>query len=309
MLSDGEVLSFDTILALGDFDGVHKGHQKLLSEACALGKTTDLAVGVYTFRENTKLLLGDKKVSLLTTEEEKNELLAKTGIKFIGADDFNKVKDFSPEEFCGYLYRRFSPKAVFCGENFTFGKKAAAGSAELAHLMDVYGCETHIVPGLAAPNGECISSTAVRRAVENGDMYGVAELLGYPYFIRTRVVHGAMLGRKLGFPTVNQLEYCGKAIPKFGVYACLCEIDGITHRGVVNVGVRPTVTDDNRVVFETHILDFDGDLYGKRITVSFYKMLRPERKFASLKELRENVLANIRETREYFEKEEGSRCL
>lgn len=306
MLSDGEVLSFDTILALGDFDGVHKGHQKLLSEACRLGETTDLAVGVYTFRQNTKLLLGDKRVSLLTTEEEKNELLAKTGIKFIGADDFNKVRDFSPAAFCSYLYERFSPKAVFCGENFTFGKKAAAGSADLAKLMAAYGCETHIVPGLTTPNGECISSTAVRRSVESGDMEGAAQLLGYPYFIRTRVVHGAMLGRKLGFPTVNQLEYCGKAVPKFGVYACLCKLDGRTFKGVVNVGVRPTVTDDKKVVFETHILDFDGDLYGKQITVSFYKMLRPERKFASLEELRENVFVNIRETREYFAKEEGS---
>lgn len=313
ILQNGESLSFENVLALGDFDGVHKGHQKLLKTTVDIAAKNGVRSGVYTFRVNTKKLLGVKNFSLLTTETEKNELFASLGLDFVCADDFEAVKDFSPERFCDYLVRRFSPSDVVCGENFTFGKNASAGSDRLVKLLKADGVRVHIVPSVEV-DGLCVSSTAVRRLIADGDMLTARRLLGYPYFIRTKVVHGAELGRKLGFPTVNQLEYSGKAIPKFGVYACKCGIGGKTYDGVVNVGIRPTVSEGKEnppVVFETHILDFNEDLYGKDITVEFYKMLRPEKKFASLEELRENVLKNIGETRVYFagtaEKEEGER--
>ncbi len=305
---DEEKVKGKLVLALGDFDGVHRGHRRLLAETCAVAKKMEAIPGVYTFRENSKRLLGDQRLGLLTTEEEKNALLKQAGIECIYADDFEKIRELSPQAFVDYLVERFFPKAVVCGDNFTFGKGACADCAALAGLLSPYGCSVHIVPGLTL-QGECISSTGVRRAIQTGDMKKAALLLGYPYFIRTRVVHGAHLGTRLGFPTVNQLEYDGKVIPKFGVYACLCDVDGETYMGVVNVGIRPTVSEGvNKppVVFETHILDFSGDVYGKNVTVAFHKMLREEKKFASLDELCENVFINIEQTRNYFEHgEEG----
>lgn len=305
---DSESTSDGIVLALGDFDGVHRGHRHLLEHTCRVAKQLCGKPGVYTFRENTKRLLGDRKLALLTTEDEKNALLKQAGIEFICADDFEEIRDLSPQAFVDYLYTRFSPKAVVCGDNFTFGKGASADSAALYELLSPYGCPVHIVQGLAL-QGECISSTGVRRAIQGGDMEKAALLLGYPYFIRTRVIHGAHLGTKLGFPTVNQLEYAGKVIPKFGVYAALCDVDGDTYMGVVNVGIRPTVSagvSEPPVVFETHILDFTGDVYGKNVTVSFHKMLREEKKFDSLDELCDNVFINIAQTRDYFkQREEG----
>lgn len=314
IIQNGESLSCKNVLALGDFDGVHLGHRKLLETTVQIAGHSGARSGVYTFRVNTKKLLGTENFSLLTTETEKNEIFASFGFDFVCADDFNAVKDFSPEQFASYLAGRFSPTDAVCGENFTFGKNASAGSETLARLLAAYGCKTHIVTSVEI-GGVCVSSTRVRNLIAAGDMPMARRLLGYPYFIRTKVVHGARLGRKLGFPTINQLEYSGKAIPKFGVYACVCKIGDKVCRGVVNVGVRPTVSEkekDPPVVFETHILDFNEDLYGKDITVEFYKMLRPEKKFGSLEELRENVLKNIEETRVYFsqmpETGEGACC-
>ena len=297
MIRTGEGLSEPNVLALGDFDGVHLGHRKLLETTVRLAADIGGRAGVYTFRINTKKMLGAKDFSLLTTDAEKNELFAALGIDFVCADEFEAVKDFTPEEFCAYLAKRFAPSAVVCGENFTFG------SDSLRRLLGAYGCKVEIVPSVVL-DGVCVSSTAVRRLIADGDMEKACRFLGYAYFIRTKVVHGAELGRKLGFPTVNQLEYSGKAVPKFGVYACLCRVDGKSRPGVVNVGVRPTVSQGLShppVVFETHILDFKEDLYGRDITVSFCKMLRPEKKFASLDELQANVLKNIEQTRAYFQ--------
>lgn len=303
IIRSGACLSEPNVLALGDFDGVHLGHRKLLETTVRLAAAIGGRAGVYTFRINTKKMLGAKDFSLLTTDAEKNELFAAARVDFVCADDFEAVKDFSPEEFCAYLTKRFAPRAVVCGENFTFGKNASAGSDSLRRLMGAYGCKVEIVPSVVL-DGVCVSSTEVRRLIADGDMEKARRFLGYDYFIRAKVVHGAELGRKLGFPTVNQLEYSGKAVPKFGVYACLCHVDGKSYPGVVNVGVRPTVSagiSHPPVVFETHILDFKEDLYGRDITVSFCKMLRPEKKFASLDELQANVLNNIDQTRAYFQ--------
>ena len=290
------------VLALGNFDGVHLGHQKLLEQTVKTAARLGVCAGVYTFQVNTKKFLGAPDFALLTTDEEKNGIFSACGLDFVCYDDFAAVKDLSPAAFCDEMLARFRVSAVVCGENFTFGKNATAGSRDLKALMAERGCETCIVPNVTV-QGESVSSTAVRRYIAAGDMPAAQRLLGYRYFIRAKVVHGAQLGRKLGFPTINQLEYSGKAVPKFGVYACLCSLMGIRCQGVANVGIRPTVSQETPhppVLFETHLLDFDGDAYGSQVTVEFCKMLRPEKKFASLDELHQNVMQNIEQTREYF---------
>lgn len=290
------------ILALGNFDGIHLGHRALLEKAVRLAGKNALKAGVYTFNVNTKSFLGARDFSLLTTDEEKNEIFEHFGVDFVFYDNFSKVKDFSPEDFCRYITDKFKVTAVVCGENFTFGKGACAGAFNLKELMSSLGVDTYIIPDYKI-DGVHVSSTAIRNFIRSGDMESAEKFLGYPYFIRTTVIHGAQLGRKLGFPTINQLEYQKKAIPKFGVYSCVCTIDGKNYMGVVNVGIRPTVSSGKQnppVIFETHILDYSGDAYGKDVTVKFCKMLREEKKFSSLEELTENVMNNISQTRDYF---------
>ncbi len=291
------------VLALGDFDGIHLGHRALVVAVKEKATELDCKSGVYTFSVNTKEFLGIPGFARLTTENEKNGIIENLGLDFIYYDGFAEIKDLSPEQFCDYLSEKFNLAAVCCGENYTFGKFAAAGSKELSELMGKKGIECIIVPGVTV-DGESISSSAVRKYISDGDMENAEKFLGYRYFINTKVIHGARLGRKLGFPTINQLEYCGKAVPKFGVYCCVCTVDGVKYKGVVNVGIRPTVSEGKEnppVIFETHIIDYNGDLYGKDVTVEFCKMLRGEKKFASLDELHGNVMKNISQARLYFE--------
>lgn len=293
------------VLALGDFDGVHLGHRKLLKAAAEAAEKYGCQTGVYTFAVNSKICLGAKAVSLLTTDAEKKEIFDRYGADFAFFDDFMSVKDFSPVEFCEYLKHKADVKAVVCGENFTFGKFASAGSSDLYNIMTERNVECIIVPNFLS-GASAVSSTLIRKYISDGEIEKANKLLGYRYFIKAEVVHGAALGRTLGFPTINQFCYGGKAIPKFGVYCCICHIGGQKYMGVVNVGTKPTVSrrsDEKRVVFETNILDYRGDLYGKCVKIEFCHMLRSEKKFSSLEELTDNVLFNIRQTREYFEKE------
>ncbi len=291
------------VLALGNFDGVHTGHAALLCKAKQVAEKLGASHGIYTFRVNTKKCLGTPDFALLTTDDEKNHRFEKLGMDFVCYDDFDAVRDYSPEEFCEYLQKHFCLKAVVCGENFTFGKKACGDSMLLRMLFAARAIETHVLPNILV-DGKTVSSTVIRRFIREGDMEQAERFLGYRYFIRAKVVHGAHLGTKLGFPTVNQLEYGGKAVPKFGVYVCLCTVDEKKYAGVINIGIRPTVSSDIQdppVVYETHILDFDGDLYGKTVKIEFCKMLREEKKFDSLDELFENVQKNIAESRAFFE--------
>ena len=300
-LTDGRRLPIPCVAVLGDFDGVHRAHRALTDEAKRIASSMGLAVLVYTFAVNSKKAFSHPSLPLLTTNEEKNALFEKAGVDTVYYEDFERVRNMDAAAFCRYLTEKIGARGVVCGENFTFGKNAAADSAVLAKELDRLGVFTHIVPTFTL-DGETVSSTAIRTLIENGEMEKAAAVLGYRYFITARVIHGRALGRKLGFPTVNQLEYGHKVIPKFGVYACTCTVDGRSYAGVVNVGKRPTVSTgtDAPVVFETHILDYAGDLYGKTVTVSFHKMLREEKKFASLDELHDAVMKNIAETRAYF---------
>ncbi len=293
------------VLALGDFDGVHTGHCSILSEAVKLSRKIGCEAGVYTFEVNSKYLLGAKNLSFLTTEVEKNHIFESLGIDFICYDDFTIIKGFSPEKFCDYLIENTGVRALICGENYTFGKNAAAGSRELKEIMSAKGVECVIVSDYQL-SGVTVSSTAIRNLIMSGDVESAREMLGYRYFIESEVVHGAGLGRNLGFPTINQLPYGNKTVPAYGVYCCKCTIDGKEYLGIVNVGVKPTVSTANNsedVLFETNIFDYTGDLYGKNAKIEFYKMLRPEIKFETVEALKKQVFSDIEKAREYFGKE------
>ena len=280
-------------LALGAFDGLHRGHMAVIR--AAQEKPPSLHAGVLTFT-------GSPQGSpALITPEEKEEILRAEGVERLYSLHFSEVKDIPAEEFFwDTLQKRCKAKKLCCGEDFRFGKGAKGDVSLLRSLCKEAGTELAVLPAVTE-NGEKISSTAIRAQVQAGDIPAANRLLGRPFGFAAEIIHGNHLGRELGFPTVNQPLPEHFSLPPFGVYVSHMEIDGVKHYGVTNIGKKPTVGSD-RVLAETWIMDFSGDLYGKTLRLSLLEFLRPERKFDSLEELKAEVLKNGEQAREIAEK-------
>lgn len=297
-----EVLSGPLALAIGNFDGVHIGHRALLERvreaADALrGEIPHIRTGVWCFAQPPSAYLSDKPVPQLSTLEEKLACFAEAGIDCCILADFPTLKDFSPDRFVReVLMDTCDCRHVVCGFNFTFG---ARGQGNAETLRRYFGNALTVVDPVCLGDG-VVSSTAIRSELSRGDVEGAAAMLGRRWSVCLPVLHGKALGRKLGFPTVNQRFPAGHILPAFGVYATLCEIDGVCRPAVTNVGIRPSVDDGEAVTCESHILDFNADLYGKDIRVHFCTYLRAELKFESLAVLETAVQNDIAETRRYF---------
>lgn len=291
-------------LTLGNFDGVHEGHARLIECAIEEGRALGIKAAVWTFDEHPMNTLdGRKRISYLTTPEEKNDLFAEKGLDYAIYEDFDRVKDFSPERFIDeILIDAFDCKAVVCGFNFKFGKNGQGSPEFLKRYMEERGRSVIIVPPVYKLN-KIVSSTAVRFFVENGCMEEASELLGRPFSIKFPVLHGKKLGRSIGIPTINQSFPEDHIKPKNGIYACTCFIGDDIFLGVSNVGYRPTVNcDEQKINCETHIINYNGWLYGKKIRVCFYKRLRDEKRFESLDDLKNAVERDIASTIDYFSK-------
>lgn len=280
-------------LLLGDFDGLHLGHRALFDGI------TDRSI-VYTFSENTKRTMGLIGATLYP-ERINRELISRLGASRVYYEDFNAIRDYSPEQFVRYITSLFSPKTVVCGENFTFGKDAVGDSALLRRLLNEQGVECRVLPSVTV-DGVTVSSSAVRKCVENGEMEHARTLLGEPYFIRGAVVHGKSLGKRIGTPTVNLPIYPDCVVPRHGVYISRLSFDGVEYFGVTNVGVRPTVDDGDHINSETFLLEFCDDIYDKTVTLSLYKYLREERKFDDTSSLARQILEDSEKTKKFFEK-------
>ena len=280
-----------TVVALGFFDGVHRGHRLLLDETVRRARAGGLTSAVFTFTDEGARLKPDS--IRICTEEERYRLLFEAGIDVIFTSAFSSVSSLSPEAFVSdILLTRCHAAGAVCGFNYRFGACAAGDTDTLRTLMDGYG-EVSVIPPLLY-QGLPVSSTRIRAALLEGDIPTVTRLLGRPYILSAPVLHGKALGRTLGIPTINQTFPSGVGIPRHGVYAVTCDIDGETYLGVANVGLRPTVDDDGRVNCETHIVSFEGDLYGRCIKTTFLSFLRPEIKFSSVEELSAQIQKDIR---------------
>ncbi len=294
-LSESDTVS----CAIGNFDGVHLGHRSLIGIAAKKGGGCNKSA-VWTFREPSSKTLGGAK--LLSTPEERFSYFARLGIDLVFLEDFDAVRDIDAADFVKMLYDTCHVRNAVSGFNFRYGKKAAGNAETLKATMESLGASATIVPPFLM-NETVVSSSAIRAALANGDAQTAREMLGRPYSLTAEVLHGKKLGRTLGFPTANQVFPQGRQIPRYGVYIVAVEADGAFYGGVANVGVRPTVEDTEIGNCETHLLHFDGDLYGKTVTTHFLKFLRPERKFLSVNELKDAVQENIKEAEEYFRKE------
>lgn len=271
-----------TAVALGYFDGVHLGHQKVIA-AVAAHAAKGLTPAVFTF-ENTAGLSAKPQL-LLESEEQKLARLNDLGVNYVLTPQFEQFKDLTPEDFVEkVLVKALAAKVVCCGEDYRFGKNAAGDITLLKGLCAAHNILVQVVPPVYV-GGEIVSSSRVRRALEQKDMKKAAEFLGRHYSLCTPVLQGKKLGRTINFPTINQCFETYRQPPPNGVYATRCHIGGKLYAGATNVGSRPTVNGVG-INAETFIIDYNGDLYGQNILVEFYALLREEQKFATLDELK-----------------------
>ena len=289
------------IYALGFFDGVHLGHQALLDACRTLAAAVGCKAGVVTFGSHPDALVQGNTPSLLTTPKQREWILKEhfQMERVLTLPFDQQIRSMPWEEFLEMLIRDHDAAGFVCGDDFRFGYKGQGNDKLLAQF-----CRQNNLPcGTVEEqmvDGRRVSSTYIRKQIETGDMATAIKFLGHPYYLTGTVVHGKQLGRTLGIPTANLVLPDGLAIPKFGVYACLCLVDGKAYPAVTNIGTRPTV-EGMGITVEPWILDFSGDLYGKEITLEFYRFLRPEMKFPDLDALKAEIHRNARETRAYFE--------
>lgn len=277
-------------VAVGSFDGVHRGHAHLINllqiEAAARG----LVPAVITFRNHPLSLISPNAVpASLSSVGMRGSLLEQFGVEVIMLDFTPAVMAMTAGEFIGYISRRFQVRLMLMGFNNHIGSDCL--DAYSAVLRDAAAREGVEIVTASELGDEGVSSSAVRVALADGDVEKAASLLGRPYALEGRVVYGRQLGRTIGFPTANISSDPGVAIPAAGVY--LCTVSG--HRAVVNIGNRPTV--DKRVdaplSVEAHLLGFSGDLYGQNLTLEFHARLRDEKRFESLEELKSAIARDV----------------
>lgn len=282
-------------VALGLFDGLHRGHRAVIQRAvsCAPG----LFPTVFTFTFDDPAHITKPHYAFLLSPERKREILESLGVQMVCEPPFSAFCDLEPEQFFQeVLLNRLNAKAVFCGYDYHFGLGARGDVPLLEGLCRNAGVRFEVVPALME-DGVPVSSTRIRELLQGGEMEAAAVLLGERYSIDYPVVHGRQLGRKMGFPTINQLYPPGALLPRFGVYAALAVIDGREYMGVTNVGVKPTISGINSPSAETYLMDYQGDLYGKRVLLSFVSFLRPEKRFDSVDELFRQIASDAEQAK------------
>ncbi len=287
-------------LTIGNFDGVHKGHQAMLARLKQRAHALGLPAGVLTFEPHPLELFAPQTApTRLTSLREKLELLAAHGIEFVHVSRFNRAfASRSPQDFIErVLIHSLGMRWLLIGDDFRFGAKRAGDFALLQTFSGKLGFGLEAMPTVAQ-DGLRISSSAVRAALAAGQLAEAHALLGRPYSISGRVVQGAKLGRKIGFPTANvQLRH--NRPPLAGIFA-VRTLDGHGHlrEGAASLGLRPTVDNSGRAKLEVHLFDFDGDLYGQHLRIDFLHKLRDEQKYANLDELKAQIARDCAMARE-----------
>lgn len=258
-------------IAVGEFDGVHRGHVSVIGDADT----------VLTFEPHPRAVVGPTGApDLLTTLDQKADLVQRLGVDELVVVNFDEAfSQLSPEEFVEkVLIDTLSCSTVRVGSNFRYGK-AAQGTSE---TLRADGRFDAVIADILEWDGVPVSSSAIRDLIREGDMSRATDLLGHTFEMRGTVIEGAKRGREFGYPTANVAPVDGCIVPAFGVYAALAN----GRPAAASLGIRPTVNDDDRVLLETHILDWEGDLYGQELRVELLQRMRPEARFESFEELK-----------------------
>lgn len=296
-------LQAKTAVAMGKFDGIHRGHRRLLEEILKQ-KERGMKACVFTFDPPPSVLFGAGEERLLTTPEEKRRILEQLGVDILIEYPLNReTAAVDPECFVReFLHDRMHAGLIAAGDDLSFGKKGAGNAALLDSLRDKYHFEVKIISKVCM-DGASISSTRIRSLVEAGKMEEVQRLSGAAYSCYGQVIQGNHIGHTLGFPTVNLLPPENKLLPPKGVYFTKVHLGGKSYDGVTNVGCKPTISSHEKLGVETYLYDFAEDVYGKDISVDFLHYRRPEKRFAGLEELREQLTRDIAEGKAFFAKQ------
>ena len=291
----------DTAIALGKFDGIHKGHQLLIDEIVRRAAGTGMSSVVFTFdRPPQAALHQDRRFLQLFTRQEKREILEKKGVDIMIEHPFTRsFSSLSASDFIRQiLVEKTGARVIVVGEDFRFGKNRAGSVEDLREHADELGYELVVFKKLLM-DGEAVSSTRIRKCLNESDMEKVDSLLGRPFSLTGKVIKGKQLGRKIHFPTINQTPESDKMLPGNGVYISRLDIGNEKYFGVTNIGVKPTVKSDKIRNVETYILDYSGDLYEKEIRLELLHFIRKEMKFSSLDHLQEQLKLDVDFSRKY----------
>jgi riboflavin kinase / FMN adenylyltransferase len=300
---DAPVRWHNPVLALGNFDGLHRGHMKIIDRVRQRAGERAGTPAAMTFDPHPpRVLRPDKAPPLLMTKEQKIESLTRSGMQGVAVVRFTlELSKWDPETFVrNVLVEWLHVVEVWVGANFLFGHERAGNFSVLRSLGARYGFRAEKIDPVRYKDF-VVSSTRVRRLLGEGRVDEAGALLGHHYFIDGTVARGAGRGRELGFPTAN-LMTCNELVPPSGVYATTVTIDGIVHPSITNIGVRPTFGDVDRPVIETHLFDLSRDLYDSSLRLSFVQRLRDERAFPDVDALRAQIEADCRSARRLFDR-------
>lgn len=294
-----------SVVTIGTFDGLHQGHVHLLRQVVAKAKACKIPSVVITFQQHPAIYFSkyaDKAFHVLNVLEEKKQLIGQLDIDYLVVLPFEEIAHLSGEQFIqSVLIEKFKMTHLFLGYDNKFGNDEAYDDAKMKLLADTYHFSFTRVEKFFVKEA-LISSTLVRQKVSEGEVAAAHTYLGYPYFVYGEVTYGQQLGRKIGFPTANiQLDSSLKLLPKNGVYAVTATIDDKTYGGMCNLGIRPTV-ENNNFTFEVHLFDFNQMIYKKNLKISFIKRLRAEQKFNSLEALSNQIKKDELAAREVLKK-------
>ena len=284
------------IYALGFFDGVHLGHQALLRACASLALAEGLEPGAVTFGTHPEALTHGGAPVLINTPADRERLLRRFVRRVVTLPFDEHIRTMAWEDFLELLVRDYGAAGFVCGDDFRFGHKGAGNGALLERWCRERGLPFAQVPEQTL-EGLRVSSTHIRTLLEEGRLEEADRFLGHAHILSGTVVPGKQLGRRLGIPTANLRLPEGTVRLKHGVYACRCRLEGRDYAAVTNIGLRPTVSGEG-VTVEPWILDWEGDLYGKEITLEFLAFLRPEEKFGSLEALKAAIHADAEKTRQ-----------
>ena len=283
----------NTAVTMGKFDGLHLGHRQLI-ELTVSYKEQGLTAVMFTFNLHPNNLFSEKEFDLIYTEEEKRVKLQEMGMDIMISYPFTEeTRNMEPEDFIReVIINTLDAKVLIVGEDFCFGKNRK-GNVELLRQYEQKGFFQVIACEKKKYKGEIISSSAIRRLLNKGDIQAANKLLGQPYSIRGEVVHGRKLGRTIGMPTVNLIPSDIKLLPPCGVYAVKIAVGDQRYEGVTNIGYKPTVGEEKYIGVETHIFDMDMNLYGTLIDIELIGFIRPELNFTTIEELQARMKEDI----------------
>lgn len=292
-----------TGVGLGNFDGLHIGHMALINTLISESKLEGLNSLVYTFTKHPENILRKKLFTpLITTVEKKMNILEETALDYLYFDEFDEVfSRMKPEVFVReVLVKKLKIRLAVVGFDYRFGYKGQGDINLLKELGKTHNFKVIIIPPIKIDN-EIVSSTSIRNYILKGKMDTVFKLLGRHYSITGSVATGKQIGRSLGFPTANIQPVNYIAMPYDGVYVTKTKVDNRLYNSITNIGKNPTFGDKDNVCVETHIIDFDSDIYNKNIEVFFFLRIRSEKKFKSKEELVEQIKKDINSAKEFFD--------